>query len=565
MKHKIILFINLLAIIPLIFCNAVAVRAEKPARVLILPFTVHSDKDLTFLKDGITDMLSTRLTLEGELLPLSKGETEQEIKSLSESVDEQTAILLGRKLGADYVSYGSLTVFGDSISMDARFFDLHKNKTLVTFYESGKGHSDVIYHVNLFAGQISERVFGRKTFSPRPSRKTTSSDESRKHPDQIWKELKKKTEGTAAPVSEPLSVATVPDTVPGAVSEQAAGAVWKSRNFKIRIKGVAVGDVDGDGTNETVFISRKEVLIYRYLAGRFVKLGEVRSNLFHNHISVDVADINGNGKSEIFVTNMNNDRGMLLSFVLEWDGTEFAKIVDKSGWYYRVLNVPGKGNVLLGQKREVREIFAPGVYELKWGNGVYVSADRQILPEEINVFGFNYGDILNNGQEEIIAFTKNDYIRILGRDGNEEWNSGERFGGSATYIEFPAEASASIGNQKETDHFYLPQRILITDTDKDGKNEVIVCRNTDTTRRIFSRLRMFKSGHIECLGWESLGLYPKWTTRQISGYISDYVVGDMDNDGRNELVFSVVAKTSSVLGKAKSFIVSQEFPSKPEK
>ncbi|HHC25309.1 MAG TPA: hypothetical protein ENK58_07860, partial [Desulfobacterales bacterium] len=144
MKHKIILFINLLAIIPLIFCNAVAVRAEKPARVLILPFTVHSDKDLTFLKDGITDMLSTRLTLEGKLLPLSKGETGQEIKSLSESVDEQTAISLGRKLGADYVSYGSLTVFGDSISTDARFFDLHKNEPLVIFYESGKGHSDVI-------------------------------------------------------------------------------------------------------------------------------------------------------------------------------------------------------------------------------------------------------------------------------------------------------------------------------------------------------------------------------------------------------------------------------------
>ncbi|GAG74886.1 unnamed protein product, partial [marine sediment metagenome] len=50
----------------------------------------------------------------------------------------------------------------------------------------------------------------------------------------------------------------------------------------------------------------------------------------------------------------------------------------------------------------------------------------------------------------------------------------------------------------------------------------------------------------------------KWKTREISGHISDYTIADIDNDGRDELVFSVVSKTGSVLGEAKSYLVSQE-------
>jgi hypothetical protein len=106
------------------------------------------------------------------------------------------------------------------------------------------------------------------------------------------------------------------------------------------------------------------------------------------------------------------------------------------------------------------------------------------------------------------------------------------------------------------DRVYLAQRIHIADLDRDGKNELIVVKNQDVARRLLSRLRIFKSGHIECLTWNTLGLNLKWKTREISRYISDYAIADLNNDGQDELVFSVVAKTDTLLGDAKSFIVS---------
>ncbi len=321
---------------------------------------------------------------------------------------------------------------------------------------------------------------------------------------------------------------------------------------------MAVGDVNGDNKNETVFINQRDVFIYSYSDGKYEKLGTIIGSNSDTLLNVDVADINKNGISEIFVTSVNRDNSMLKSFVLEWNQSEFVKIENRVKWYFRVINVTARGKILLGQKRGVRDIFSKGIHELKWENNQYVSAKQEVLPLWINVYGFAYGDVLNNGQEMIVAFAQNDHIRLLNMDGSEEWRSSEPFGGSSVYLEYPAEASASIGNIKEKDRRYISQRIHIADTDKDGKNEIIIGRNKDTTRRIFSKIRLFKSGHIECLAWDNVGFYQKWKTREISGHVSDYAIGDFDNDGQDELVFSVVMKTSSFLSKAKSFIVSQD-------
>ena len=87
---------------------------------------------------------------------------------------------------------------------------------------------------------------------------------------------------------------------------------------------------------------------------------------------------------------------------------------------------------------------------------------------------------------------------------------------------------------------------------------MIVVKNKGVAGRRLARFRMFKSGHIECLGWDNVGLFKKWRTREISGYISDYAIADIDNDGKDELVFTLATRIDSVVSKGKSAIVSQE-------
>lgn len=531
-------------IIVSVILGSVASAAE-PSKILILPLTIHSEKDLSFIQHGIEDMLSTRLALKEKTAPISREQVRQALQETPGPINEQTALLMGEKLQADYVLFGSLTIFGNSISTDCRFVDVHQKKPVVIFNRSGKSRDDIAEHINIFAAQINETVFGHDTLAFQPVLQPSPGAE-------VLDDIK------------PPVLSLVPESRPPVdappVTEAPAKttfSLWKSRTFKERIRGIAVGDVDEDGRNETVFISSQDIFIYRFNNNRFEKIAEINGKGANAYIGVDVADVNNNGKSEIFITNFPSGNAYrLMSFVLEWDGVKFKKIADNEKWFYRTLNTPARGRIIIGQKQGIEELFFPGIHELKWNDGRYESAGRLDLPKRTNIFGFTSGDVFNDGREMILSFTKGERISIHDRKGNEEWTSAEHYGGSPVHIEFPSEL-----DPKEKDHIYLFQRIHIKDIDKDGKNEVIVVKNTvTTTGRVFKRLRAFGYGRLECLAWEDFGLYPKWKTRDVPKYISDCVIADFDNDGKDEVVFSVVVKTGIFSGKDRSFIVSRNLP-----
>ncbi len=346
----------------------------------------------------------------------------------------------------------------------------------------------------------------------------------------------------------------------GENAKDALGTAWKSRNFKMAVEGIDIGDVDGDGKNEVVFMTEKSVYVYRYANERFAKIAEIEGGYNNHQLGIDVADINNNGKAEIFVTNLHEEQKSLISYVLEWDGAKFRRIVDNARWYFRVIDHPARGKMLVGQQRDINHLFLPGITEMSYNGAEYVpvTAGELPLPRWVNIFGFNIGDVANNGQEMTVAFSDRNYLRVLTPGNEREWESEDPYISGGLFLEYPDPSAASIGDYREQIRYYLPQRILISDVDKDGKNEVLVCRNKETSDGLFAKLRLFKAGQIECLFWDQFGLYPKWKTRNISGHISDYVLGDIDNDGRSELVFAVIKKSSSVLGEARSFIASQQ-------
>jgi hypothetical protein len=337
----------------------------------------------------------------------------------------------------------------------------------------------------------------------------------------------------------------------------AAFTTWKSRRFRENLIGLAVGDVDGDGKNEAVFIGDRTVLIHRYGPQGFEKVAEVPGAAVETFLAVDVADINGNGPAEIFVTSVQRDKQRMVSFVLEAEGSGYRRIVDRENWYFRVIQPPGRDPLLMGQRRGMKAPFAAGVYNLVWDNGAYVSSERQALPARFTVFGFTYGDVLNTGEETLVGFDRDDYLVVVGPGGEQEWRSDQALGGTTAFVEFPMAASATIADYRDMDRFFLAQRVHVADLDADGKQDVIVVNNQEASGRMLARLRTFKSGHVECRTWNQLGLGLKWRTQEVGGHISDSAVADFNNDGKVELVYAVVSKTAPVVGQERSYIVAQ--------
>jgi TolB-like protein len=515
----------------------------KTLKVAIVPFKVNAEKDLSFLKEGIVDMLSSRLFWEDKVRIINRQATEKASKAVGEPLNESKARAIGNQLGADYVLFGSLTVFGNSVSIDAKMADVSGKKQTLTFFNQSQGMDQVIPSIDQFASDINEKEFGRvmetrraspAAVLPSPQTEQPQTD-TRAHPDKLLAggiagaELQG--DKKAAPGSAFITTET---------GKSRGTKFWKSRSIKQRITGIAIGDIDGDGKKETVLTTEHTVEAYRYDNRRFIKIKTIADRKLDNLIGVDVADINGNGVAEIYVSALGPLRKYVRSFVIESTGKSYTEIVKSTDWYLRVVDIPQRGKVLIGQKQGLESPFDKPIFELIWQNSGYDKGERILGAKRANVLGFYLGHVMNDGSEAAVAFDDLDHLRVYDSTGNQIWKDGEKSGGTPHYFELPDHGSKDMKN-----YAYYPMRILIKDINKDGKNDVITVNNHRLSELI--SFRKFTKGEIEIRNWDGIGLAVFWTTRKLSGYFSDFGLGDFDNDGQDELVASLVIHTGSVI------------------
>lgn len=536
------LFSGVALIFFLLFTSFVSASAAD--RVLVLPFYIQSDSDLSFLQKGISQMLASRLASDQSIEVINWDDSPS--ANISKPIGEAAAMSAAVKLKAGFVSYGTVTVANESVRTEARLVRTADGTPKVIFSQTGTNQGDALQHVKLYAAEIQKALGSEASVLTQPALKPqqqkTAVDESHRHPDSLWT-------GAVSSGSTPIRMM--------ASDGKTEANVWRSLKFKAEIKSLAIGDVLGDKQNTLVIINDNSVSLYRYVAGKLELIDEVIGEKDNTAIRVDVADINQNGRAEIFVTNLYSDKTQLKSYILEWDGTKLEKIVQNANWYFRVMTVPGKKAVLLGQQRGTTELFSKGIHLMEWLNGTYSESSLADVPRGLSLYAFSSGNATNEGKEMTVALTSDLRLRVFDKTGDMEWTSKDKFTGGGGYMPYPVDVNDSKSSRElRNKRYYLPQRMFISDIDKDGTNEVILISNKDYAKNLLPNLRFFKSGHVECLQWEGLAFGSKWRTTDVSGQISDMVVGDLNNDGVDEIVYSVVDVPGSAFNSARSYLIS---------
>ncbi len=506
----------------------------KSSRVAVFPFKINAEKDLSFLQDGIFDMLAFRLSSEVKMTVISREDTEKAIEAIKGlSLNENRALEIGAELNADYVVFGSVTVFGDSVSINAKMTGVAGNKTSVAFFDQTRETGDVIPKINRFVMDIKNKMPGAAEIPVRS--------------EPVKPDVRAQTEKPVSTVSshnEPVQQkkALNPAFIMSEGYRKASHGFWKGTNYKHLINSMSLGDIDGDSKIETVFITHHEVYILQFDNGHFSEPEQIAEDRQKNYITVDVADINGNGFPEIFVTCLNALKTSVSSFVLEWNGQQFARIINNSSWLYRVVQVPGQASLLLGQKIRSDNPFSGDIFEMAWQNASYVPGKMAVASKSNSLIGLTFGDIMNNGKNMAVAYNQDDNIQIVDSSGNKIWTGSEKYGGINLCYSLPRK-EPGVDNFK-----YLPMRLYLRDLDSDGNNEVIAVKNYEMTRRLMTSFRKFTDAQIESLSWNGLGLAVNWKTEKTSGHISDFAIGDYDNDGKDEIVACVIIKDGAVIG-----------------
>ena len=360
------------------------------------------------------------------------------------------------------------------------------------------------------------------------------------------------------------------DTITGSelsADTRAAGrpGFWMSQKIDAQFIGMDIGDVDNDGRNEIVIIDMSNIMIYRREANSLKLLQKIPGESHDQYLSVDVADIKGDGVKRIIVSSLF--RNFPDSFILEYKDGKYVKIASDLRWFLRVIEIDGKP-VLLGQEMGINNPFDNPIYEIVWKDGKYQQGQRMNIPQGLSVYGLAIAPLEKKGPSMIIALDSYDYLRVYGQTDKaidridalggsraEIWKSGEVFGGSNNYFDRTM-SQLSPANPEDKDKMpYVNLRIINCGIGKEGRAELIVARNFSQERQWFENLRLFTSGEVYHMEWDGLGFTEKWRTKKIQGYLADYQIKDIDNDGKPELVIALVT-TSYLALKPMSVIVA---------
>jgi TolB-like protein len=537
MKKFIISISSLFVILSL--CSSL--WAGEPTRVAIIPFNVYAPGDLSYLQDGIFDMLASRIAWEEKVVVLEKHAVKDIYQKYAGNLNEISAKKLGQELKVDYVLFGSLTVLGNSSSLDAKIVATDLNQPAMSVYTQTKSLDEVIPKVDEFAGDINAKIFGRTPVITRtavvpPKEQTTVAA----HPQRIL---------LSSQEEEPSSNLN-PDFIQLSAKQKRAG-FWKSQEFPSVMRGMQITDLDGDGQKEIVFITQTDVWIYRQKGEKLDEVKHIKGKSTYDQLSVDVGDINGNGTPEIYVSNLSS--GNVDSFVLEWNGSDFVRIAEHLRWYLRITKLAGGNLTIVGQQKDINSPFALAVCELLWVNKKLAAGEQLRLPVGTNVFNFTIADIDGDKTAETIMIDEHNKLKVYSASGELRWKSDEPYGETINFVT----ANPNCTRSDTEERIYLPSRIIVTDLNKDGIADLIVNRNLSTASRLLRNFKEYTSSEIYLLNWDGLGLAESWKTRKISGGVCDYQLVDTDGKDHYEFFVGIIMRTGiAPLVSGKSTIIS---------
>jgi hypothetical protein len=333
-----------------------------------------------------------------------------------------------------------------------------------------------------------------------------------------------------------------------------------SQEVPFKAQALAVGELTGDGNLKLAISDGRGVYIYALEKNGIKELWHTVGPATDNVIGLDAADINNNGVPEIFVTNYRQEnsyeRGLLRSYILEYQQGKFVKIADNLALHLRVHAGPDGRPLLYGQAAGLDTPFDGPVRQYTWQGSRYVPGPTVSLPKAFNrIYGFALADLDGDGAPEILVLDHLDYLRVFDRGGTEIYRSSDRYGGSELVLEYnPDRVGENNRAGIQPKKVELQGRIYFEDILGDGKRQLVLPRNTPSTGYVFDT-RMYDKGKIFGLNWDGVGMQAVWETRELPGYIADYALVDPEGSGNRKLVLLVVQTNLIGMARSRSSVV----------
>lgn len=509
-------------------------------RVGLALYEVASGENVDYLKKVAKESLSASLQNRGYLVV--------EIPFTEEEIKKRGVANLLKKDNLDALIAGSIVKVGSNVQVFSRVYTASTLSQPVILTHTAASVDVLLGTLNTHAQLIATELSKAPVVAPLATAASLPVESKTPPPEKI-KTTKPVKEVfapvvTPAPSPAPLpstpAVAETPEAKPKKVktpnvkTEQAipgtkeeireTGALgipdykWISNILPFEGRGMAYGDVNGDGQKEIVIVDLKHVYVFEFTKGQVRLLQNYTGAENDAFIRVYTKDLNGDGKEEILVSNIN--RGQGASFALELVAGEFKELVKNSPWIIKVLNWSGE-NIIIGEPFNGKLVEYHDLRRLKMEDGKLKDAGKFEAPSEVGIYGVQSFKSQNTEAEQLLYLTPSGYLKIYeiesGNKFKKKWSSSERFGGSANFLRLP---QTDMFNEVTNEFTYFNVE-PVTWMGSDAYGSIMAPKNDDFLRNMIGTRPVVKNTWFTKLHWQDIGMREVFSTRKIDGYFAD--------------------------------------------
>lgn len=298
----------------------------------------------------------------------------------------------------------------------------------------------------------------------------------------------------------------------------------------------SAADLEGTGSLQYIFSDGAKIHIFKQGTSGWreewvERIAYVSSEM--QHFNLDTADINNNGRPEIFVTGMLN--GKVVSYVIEFKEGVYQRIADVPG-FLRVVASFRKGDILIGQAYDPVSFFDGQPHRSVWLDGKYVSDVEFTLPEGVGLYGFVYGEA-GKTSPLIVALDDKDQLLVYSNQAMI-WKSEEKYPAVGTSVIKPLTGIDAVFKSSSTEidksrKVKIGGRVFVADLDGNGKEDILLPKNSGA-----SWLSRHNKAEFIGLDWTGARLEQRWAIADIPGAVLDYqVIRQQDGGAR---IFALV-------------------------
>jgi hypothetical protein len=502
---------SVLILVCLLLFGPSASGAAESFRVGIVPFELHASQDIGYLVQGIKDMLSSRLA-SPETQLIEPTEVSAATQGLTGTLSPTAAAGVMEKLQADFLIYGSVTKLGDKYSLNWKISSAASPEKPTGLARTAT-EDELIPIIDEMAGLAREVISGKPPtiLVARPQGGETEVQEPPK---------------PEAPPEEPPA-----DQDKGAIFERqdkegdesaGAGAVFKPQkgstklfipvNISPRPLSMATGDLTGNGVDEVILISEKQLQIYAFRGDIPGQVASIKKPLPGRLLMVSTGDIDNDGRDEIALTSLYGSLPRAAVFKL--DGKRLQRLAKLSNRHLKIIPSP-QGPILVAQEATLSDLFIGPFVQYSLAGGKLVGVGGIPGSNDIEFSTLARGDLTGDGQAESIGLSLTEKLSVVNATGQVIYRSGNTFGGTNNVISLPDKNP----NNEDIVH-PLNAQVVVADVDGDKKPETLVVHNMDTARRISVNLSHYRKGSIFVMTWNGRSLTPKWRTPQLEEYVA---------------------------------------------